>query len=90
MPSSSMPMAFLVIPIGGESFPFHWLWNFMNGLPDDDHSLLTQNSSIGTASRIRTRSARLKVKAICPTRSRSSIDLRPLSQAAAREREGHP
>ena len=41
MPSSSMPMAFLFIPIGGESFPFHWLWHFMNGLPDDDHSLLT-------------------------------------------------
>ena len=41
MPPSSMPMAFLVIPIGGEYFPFHWLWQFLKGLPDDDHSLLT-------------------------------------------------
>ena len=30
-PAVSAPMAFLVIPIGGESFPFHWLWHAMNG-----------------------------------------------------------
>ena len=25
------PMAFLVIPILGETLPFHWLWHVMNG-----------------------------------------------------------
>lgn len=30
-PAKGVPMAFLVIPIGGESFPFHWLWHFMRG-----------------------------------------------------------
>ena len=29
--ATSAPTAFLVIPIGGESFPFHWLWHFMRG-----------------------------------------------------------
>ena len=30
-PARAAPLAFLVIAIGGESFPFHWLWHAMNG-----------------------------------------------------------
>ncbi len=34
------PVAFLVIPIIGEQFPFHWLWHFMSGETSGDHRLL--------------------------------------------------
>ena len=30
-PVQAVPVAFLVIPITGETFPFHWLWHAMNG-----------------------------------------------------------
>jgi len=30
-PAKGVPMAFLIIPIGGESFPFHWFWHTMRG-----------------------------------------------------------
>ena len=33
-------VAFLVIPISGEQFPFHWLWHFMSGETSGDHRLL--------------------------------------------------
>ena len=39
--SESMPMSFLVIPISGELFPFHWLWHYMLGMVHDDHNHFT-------------------------------------------------
>lgn len=29
--AESAPVAFLIVPISGEFFPFHWLWHTMNG-----------------------------------------------------------
>ena len=40
LPSNSIPMAFLVIPISGESFPFHWLWHVMRGETIDNRNHL--------------------------------------------------
>lgn len=31
LPTNGASTAFLVIPIGGEFFPFHWLWHTMRG-----------------------------------------------------------
>ena len=39
--SESMPSSFLVIPISGELFPFHWLWHFMRVTVHDDHDHFT-------------------------------------------------
>lgn len=36
VPTGSAPMAFLIVPIGGDFFPFHWLWHTMNGETLDD------------------------------------------------------
>ena len=29
--TGNAPVAFLIVPIGGDFFPFHWLWHTMNG-----------------------------------------------------------
>ena len=32
----SAPVAFLIVPISGDVFPFHWLWHTMNGEKVDE------------------------------------------------------
>lgn len=36
LPSNGAPVAFLIVPISGEFFPFHWLWHTMNGETVDE------------------------------------------------------
>ena len=36
LPTEGAPVAFLIVPISGESFPFHWLWHTMNGEKVDE------------------------------------------------------
>ena len=40
LPTNAAPMAFLVIPIGGELFPFHWLWHALRGETVDNRTHL--------------------------------------------------
>lgn len=34
--ADSAPVAFLIVPISGEVFPFHWLWHTMKGEKVDE------------------------------------------------------
>ena len=36
LPTAGAPVAFLIVPISGEFFPFHWLWHTMNGEKVDE------------------------------------------------------
>ena len=37
VPTGKAPMAFLIVPIDGDFFPFHWLWHAMKGETLDDN-----------------------------------------------------
>lgn len=37
VPTGNAPMAYLIVPIAGDFFPFHWLWHTMNGETLDDN-----------------------------------------------------